>query len=187
MSRRRETHREGVLAAVPSGSVRAAHGRQAIAALRARPEWAQYTAGRRTRLLACLRAVIERADYDTMTSRPTWAGLMERVGVSRASIARYLATLRGWGLLGIVASGRTAPYASLPEDGSERTNEAAVYVVCTPSPLAAVDTAARAVDKTETPPAPGGSHLKKEKSPPHTREENPQKDAASPPTPSCGE
>ncbi|WP_334173629.1 hypothetical protein, partial [Sinomonas sp.] len=70
-----------------------------------------------------------------------------------------------------------------PEDGSERTNEAAVYVVCVPAPLAAVD----AVDKTETPPAQGGSHLKKEKNPPHTHEENTQKDAAAPRAPFCGE
>ncbi|MDQ4504462.1 winged helix-turn-helix domain-containing protein, partial [Sinomonas sp. ASV322] len=167
--------------------MRAAHGHQTIAALRARPEWARCTAGRRTRLLACLQAVIDRADYETMTSRPTWAALAERVGVSRASVARYLRTLREWGLLGIVASGRTAPYASLPEDGSERTNEAAVYVVCAPAPLAVVDAAADAVDKNETPPALGGSHLKREKNPPHTREEKAPKDAATPRAPSCGE
>ncbi|WP_334173729.1 hypothetical protein, partial [Sinomonas sp.] len=187
VSRRRETHRDVVLTAVPSGSVRAAHGRQALAALRGRPEWARCTAGRRARLMACLRAVIERADYETMTSRPTWAFLMERVGVSRASVARYLRTLREWGLLGLVASGRTAPYASLPEDGSERTNEAAVYVVCMPAPLAAVDAAASAVDKTETPPALGGSHLKREEDPPHARKEKAQKDAAAPRAPFCGE
>lgn len=125
--------------------------------------------------------------YETMTSRPTWAGLMERVGVSRASVARYLRTLREWGLVGLVASGRTAPYASQPEDGSERTNEAAVYVVCIPAPLAAVDAAADAVDKTETPPAQGGSHLKRERNPPHAHEEKHQKDTATPRDPSLGE
>ncbi|WP_417221243.1 hypothetical protein [Arthrobacter sp.] len=121
-----------------------------------------------------------------MTTRPGWDHLCEQTGKSRRTIARALATLRTWGLIGIVASGRTAAYASLNEDG-QRTNEAAVYVLCTPSPLALVDTRATSgVDENGTPPAPGGSHLKNLKET-HTRaHEKTLVGAAPPPEPFSG-
>ncbi|UYY83713.1 GntR family transcriptional regulator (plasmid) [Arthrobacter sp. YA7-1] len=111
-------------------------------------------------IVAVLRALIDRADYETMTSRPGWEALIEATGTSRTTVARVLRLLIAWGVVGRVASGRQAKYAATGPDG-ERINEAAVYVLCTPSPLALVN-------KVGTPPALGGSHLI-EKELTHTR------------------
>ncbi|WP_171983428.1 GntR family transcriptional regulator [Arthrobacter sp. SRS-W-1-2016] len=124
-------------------------------------------------IMAVLRALIERADYESMTSRPGWEALIQATGTSRTTVARVLRLLAAWGLIGRVASGRQAKYAAAGPDG-ERINEAAVYVLCTPSPLALVN-------KVGTPPALGGSHLK-EKKLTHTRaqEKNSHTDVATP-------
>ncbi|MGP5220585.1 helix-turn-helix domain-containing protein [Arthrobacter rhombi] len=160
VSRLRETNRDVVLRAVPEGSVRAAHGTHVQKALTQHPEYPRHYTSRQTTLRTVLAALIARADYETMTTRPGWAYLTEQTGKSRRTIARALATLRTWGLIGIVASGRTAAYASLNENG-ERTNEAAVYVLCTPSPLTIIHSPTNdVVDENGTPPALGGSHLK---------------------------
>lgn len=181
VSRLRETDRNVVLKAVPSGSVRAAHGTHVQHALLAHPEYARCYAARRRTLQTVLTVLIARADYQSMTTRPGWDHLCQETGKSRRTIARALATLRSWGLIGVVASGRTAAYASLNEDG-KRTNEAAVYVLCAPSPLALVTTpAAVGVDENGTPPALGGSHLKNLKKT-HTRaHEKGPSGAATPP------
>ncbi|MGP5220402.1 hypothetical protein [Arthrobacter rhombi] len=168
VSRLRETNRDVVLRAVPDGSVRAAHGTHVQKALTEHLEYPRHYASRQRTLRTVLAALIARADYETMTTRPGWAYLTEQTGKSRRTIARALTTLRTWGLIGIVASGRTAAYASLNEQG-ERTNEAAVYVLCTPSPLAVLPSPTdSAVDENGTPPALGGSHLITLKEP-HTR------------------
>ncbi|MGM7778990.1 hypothetical protein ACSVHC_23635 [Arthrobacter sp. KNU-44] len=103
-------------------------------------------------IVAVLRALIERTDYDTMTTRPGWEALITATGTSRTTVARVLRLLVAWGIIGRVAGGRQAKYAAAGPDG-ERVNEAAVYVLCAPSPLALVN-------KVGTPPALGGSHLK---------------------------
>lgn len=168
VSRLRETGRNVVLKAVPHGSVRAAHGTHVQRALLEHPEYARCYAARQHTLRTVLAALIARADYQSMATRPGWDHLCQETGRSRRTIARALATLRSWGLIGIVASGRTAAYASLNEDG-ERTNEAAVYVLCTPSPLTLIPTPTTSgVDENGTPPALGGSHLKNLKKT-HTR------------------
>ncbi|MDN5890456.1 MAG: hypothetical protein L0H57_12275, partial [Yaniella sp.] len=152
VSRLRETNRDVVQRAVPEGSVRAAHGTHVQKALTEHPEYPRHYASRQATLRSVLAALIARADYETMTTRPGWAYLTEQTGKSRRTIARALVTLRTWGLIGIVASGRTAAYASLNEDG-ERTNEAAVYVLCTPSPLTIIHSPTpETVDENGTPP-----------------------------------
>ena len=155
VNRSRETTAAVVLAAVPEGMVRAAHGRQTMAALFAHEQFALRNRNGRTTIAAVLRALIARADYDSMTTRPGWEDLIEATGTSRTTIARVLRLLASWGLIGRVASGRQARYAAVGPDG-QRINEAAVYVLCAPSPLALVH-------KVGTPPALGGSHLKEEK------------------------
>ena len=160
VNRARETATDVVLAAVPKGSVRAAHGRQTMAALLRHGKFALCNRNGRATIVAVLRALIERADYESITTRPGWETLIEATGTSRTTVARVLRTLAAWGLIGRVASGRQAKYAAAGPDG-ERINEAAVYVLCTPSPLALVH-------KVGTPPALGGSHLK-EKKLTHTR------------------
>ncbi|MCZ2404847.1 hypothetical protein IV498_17125 [Paenarthrobacter sp. Z7-10] len=106
-------------------------------------------------IMAVLNALIQRADYESMTTRPGWENLVTVTGTSRTTVARVLRLLINWGIIGRVATGRQAKYAAAGPDG-ERINEAAVYVLCTPSPLALVN-------KDGTPPALGGSHLNKRK------------------------
>ncbi|MHA7170642.1 hypothetical protein ACX801_21055 [Arthrobacter bambusae] len=161
------------MSAVPKGSVRAAHGHQTMAALLRHENFAMRNRNGQVTIVAVLRALIERADYETMTSRPGWQALIETTGTSRTTVARVLRLLAAWGIIGRVASGRQAKYAAVGPDG-ERINEAAVYVLCAPSPLALVN-------KVGTPPALGGSHLK-EKKLTHTRAQgkNPQSDVAPP-------
>ena len=168
VSRRRETSRDVVLQAVPTRSVRAAHGRHVQRALLEHPEYTRRYSNARATLRAVLDCLVARADYETMTTRPGWEYLTQCTARSRRTIARTIADLGRMGLLGTVAGGRTAAYASLNEDG-ERTNEAAVYVLCVPGPLEIVNTPSTlSVDEYGTPPAVGGSHLKKLKET-HTR------------------
>src|SRR5699024_3400718 len=105
-------------------------------------------------------ALIAAADFATMTTRPSWAKLGELLGVARRTVARYLQQLRTMGLLGVVASGRSAAYAAKGPDG-QRKNEAAVYVLCVPeNPRATRSVISRFlginpsdVDKSGTPPS----------------------------------
>lgn len=160
VNRSQETASAVVLAAVPAGMVRAAHGRQTMTALLTHEKFALRNRNGRATIVAVLRALIERADYESMTARPGWEALIEATGTSRTTVARVLRLLVAWGVIGRVAGGRQAKYAAAGSDG-ERINEAAVYVLCAPSPLALVN-------KVGTPPALGGSHLK-EKELTHTR------------------
>jgi Bacterial regulatory proteins, gntR family len=173
VNRSRETTAAVVLAAVPEGMVRAAHGRQTMTALLTHEKFAQCNRNGRATIAGVLRALIARADYDSMTTRPGWEALIEATGTSRTTVARVLRLLAAWGLIGRVATGRQAKYAAVGPDG-RRINEAAVYVLCAPSPLALVH-------KVGTPPALGGSHLNKKKLT-HTRarEKNPNTDVAPP-------
>lgn len=173
VNRARETDSAVVLAAVPKGSVRAAHGRQSMAALLHHESFAACNRNGQATIVAVLRTLIERTDYDTMTARPGWQALIEATGTSRTTVARVLRLLVAWGVIGRVAAGRQAKYAAAGPDG-ERINEAAVYVLCTPSPLTLVH-------KVGTPPALGGSHLKrKELTHTRARETSSQNDVASP-------
>lgn len=180
VNRAHENDPELVAAAVPHGCVRAAHGDQVMARLLAiLSERRMRADGHRARI-AVLALLVARADYESMTTRPGWEALAEAAGCTKRSVARILAQLVAWGLLGRVAGGRQAQYAAAGPDG-ERINEAAVYVLCVPSPLALVPAPAQAdVDINVIPPALGGSHLlKKELT--HTRaREKASLDAAPP-------
>lgn len=180
VSRAHETDPEIVALAIPAGSARAAHGDQVMAhLLRELSNRCMRADGRRARV-AVLSCLIARADYPSMTTRPGWEALAEAAGCTSRSVARILAQLEAWGLLGRVAGGRQARYATAGPDG-ERINEAAVYVLCVPSPLAVVRNAADgAVDINVIPPAVGGTHLLKEELT-HTRaREKASLDAAPP-------
>ena len=180
VNRAHENDPELVAAAVPVGCMRAAHGDQVMARLLAiLSEHRMRADGHRARV-AVLTCLIARADYETMTTRPGWEALAEAAKCTTRSVARTLAQLEAWGLLGRVAGGRQAQYAAAGPDG-ERINEAAVYVLCVPSPLTLVHTTTdESGDINVTPPALGGSHLNKKKLT-HTRtRENPPSDAAPP-------
>ncbi|MBN9374801.1 MAG: AMP-binding protein, partial [Cellulomonas sp.] len=83
-----------------------------------------------------------------MTTRPTWPVLTSQTGLSRATIGRVLLRLRRAGLLGVVASGRSAGCQTV--ESLHGQGDAAVYVLAVPSPLQAV----APVDESETPSAP---------------------------------
>jgi hypothetical protein len=159
--RRRETSGLVVFRAVPAGASRASSQLAFLAAVR---EASQLAALRRDGLATVLEVAKHLAwcaSWDTMTSRPTWGVLCERTGRSRASVGRALLRLRRAGLVGVVATGRSGMHSPAAID--KGAAEAAVYVLCVPSPLAAVD---KPVDESETPTVfrPGS-----ETHPPHAR------------------
>lgn len=137
VSRRSEAKPWVVLRAVPAGHVRASSQKAFLDAVDACDELLQLRAD----ALANVRLVAARlawwADWDTMTTRPTWAVLSEKTGLSRRTIARALVRLRDAGLVGLVATGRAAGYQPARRDAGGA--EAAVYVLCVPSPLALVE------------------------------------------------
>ena len=76
------------------------------------------------------------ASWSTLTTRPTWPVLIERTGLSRASVARWLRWLRQRDLLAIVESGTTPRFAPMAL-AANAANRAALYVLCVPAPPAA--------------------------------------------------
>jgi hypothetical protein len=93
---------------------------------------------RRITILAVAEALMQWADWDTHTTRPTWARLITHCRTttgrgSRATIARTLAWLIHAGLIARVARGRQGKYA--PGNPATNHNEAAVYVLLVPSLL----------------------------------------------------
>lgn len=120
--------------------------------MRDSPALDRLRADRRATILAVADVVAFCADWTSMTSRPTWALLGARTGRSRATVARALATLREAGLLGVVATGRSAGYGPMALGGQA---EAAVYVLAVRSTLRLVD---QAGDEHETPTRAAGSY-----------------------------
>lgn len=72
------------------------------------------------------------ASWSTLTTRPTWPLLEERSGLSRRTVARWLAWLRAAGLLGVVESGTTPQFRPMALSAGEG-NRAAVYVLAIPA------------------------------------------------------
>ncbi|MEV0149998.1 MULTISPECIES: hypothetical protein [unclassified Nonomuraea] len=75
------------------------------------------------------------ADWKTMCSRPTVAKIVERTGLGKATVKRWVRWLRERGWLGVVEQGTTVRYrkgtkAGLDDDGYG--NRAAVWVLCVP-------------------------------------------------------
>jgi len=130
-----------VRAAVPAGSVRAADQGRFLRAVGEHPAFAHLRSDGWARLWAVARAVAFRADWESMTSRPTWAKLAQDADCSKRTVGRYLAMLEEAGLVGVVASGRSSKRSAkaLHIEEGEVESEAAVYVLCTPSPLSSVD------------------------------------------------
>lgn len=163
VNRAHENDPELVAAAVPHGCVRAAHGDQVMARLLTILSARRMRADGHRARVAVMTLLIARADYESMTTRPGWEALAQAAGCTTRSVARILVQLESWGLLGRVAGGRQAQYAAAGPDG-ERINEAAVYVLCVPSPLTLLPALPEPdVDINVIPPALGGSHLLKKK------------------------
>jgi hypothetical protein len=143
--------------AIAEGSAAASSQASFLRAVDEHPETILLRADGVEHLRAVAWVVASVASWATLTARPTWPVLMERTGLSRASVARWLAWLRVRGLLGIVESGTTPRFApmALARDAG---NRAAVYVLCVPSgdvddvqEAVAEDELAVSVDKSETP------------------------------------
>jgi len=119
--------------AIPQGSIKAPRARLFLAALADIPELAVMNAHGRRNIEAVAEALRSAVDHQTMTACPGWQRLMDRTGLSRRTVARCLAQLRRWGLLGIVSTGRSAMFSAITR-GGVKINEAAVYVLCIPAP-----------------------------------------------------
>jgi DNA-binding IscR family transcriptional regulator len=130
VSRRSETSPMVVARAVPPGSVKSPGQLAFLRAVREHPDLAGARADARLNVWRVARVLAWGANWRTMTTRPTWADLMDRAGVSRATLARVLARLRAAGLLGVVATGRSAGYQTADRDAG--IAEAAVYVLAVP-------------------------------------------------------
>lgn len=138
---------------LPQGGSRAPNQATWRQAVRDSPALDRLRADRRATILAVADVVAFCADWASMTSRPTWALLSARTGRSRATVARALATLREAGLLGVVATGRSAGYGPMALGGQA---EAAVYVLAVRSTLHLLEEAG---DEHETPTRVAGSSL----------------------------
>lgn len=152
-SRQRERTPLAIAGAIPPGSTRVRRLSTYVELVDAHAEKALVRIDRRERLRLLALALLERASHSADgTTMPTWAFLEERLGCHRSTVARLLALLRSWGLLGVVATGRSAACApggplartkahhSAAKDYQGGQNEAAIYVLCQPRPLVAVDT-----------------------------------------------
>jgi len=97
-----------------------------------------------------------------MVSRPTWAVLVERTGLCRATIAAHLRWLREHQLLAIWQPGRTAACRPMALAGTE-TNQAAEYLLlASPTPERALEAAERpAAGDAAAPPAAGPEYRQK--------------------------
>ncbi len=163
----RERADDTVSAALPKGYLRPATQAQWRASTRDVLDRAPFRADRHATLVAVATALMNWADWDSLTTRPTWAKLIQHCREttgrgSRATIARALATLIELHLIARVAHGRKGCYA--PGDTSTNSNEAALYVLIVPSHLRQVparaeerhpSSALRVVDANETPPQTG--------------------------------
>lgn len=164
-----ERSKKAVYAAVPKGSRPARHVIRWLRALEQHPEYVAARKDLKRNIWHFANALLQCPGFDpgSMTIMPTWKRLEERHSVKRRSIANYLNRLQEWGLLGVVASGRSAAFT--PRATGRTDNEAAIYVLLEPLP-----TKSRGKKCT---PAP----LRAVNNPPHaTREDETQTEAASP-------
>lgn len=118
-------------AAVPCGAAVARSQAAFLRAVGEHPDAGVLRADALEHLRSVAWVVASMASWADLTARPTWPVLMERTGLSRASVARWLAWLRRRGLLGVVESGTTPRFApmALAQDAG---NRAALYVLCVP-------------------------------------------------------
>ncbi len=104
----------------------------------AHPDVSELRADGQRNVLAVAAWVARRADPKTGVSRPLWAALSDRTGLSRASVARWLSWLHQRDLMATVAHGRTAAMRPAVLAGRisalDAGNEAAEYLLCQPRP-----------------------------------------------------
>jgi hypothetical protein len=102
---------------------------------------------------AVLWALARLTDRQTFTARPTWAVLMARTGLSRSTIASWLAWARRHRLIGHVEQGSTERFRA-GQDPVDIGNRAAVYVLLIPRPSTLPEHPQTTITETRTPSRP---------------------------------
>lgn len=169
----KERSNRAVWSVIPAGHKPARH---IIRWLRSIQELAEFQLARKdlkANIWRFANAVAQCPGFDpaSMTIMPIWQRLQERFGFPSKSISNYFRRLRDWGVLAVVATGRTAEFT--PKSSGRTDNEAAIYVL-----LEKVDE--EVVEKSSV-PVPNRAV----NNPPHARadeDSKPQNDAASPHT-----
>ena len=151
-------------AAMPAGSRRARGQADWLRAVEVCPEVAELRVDAREHVHTIAWALACAASWSTLTTRPTWPLLEERSGLSRRTVARWLAWLRAAGLLGVVESGTTPRFRPMALSGEEG-NRAAVYVLTVPMSAAEVAATAPAESSTAKSGTPTLLLLDQEKDP----------------------
>ncbi|KLU10874.1 hypothetical protein [Kocuria sp. SM24M-10] len=170
-----------VLRAVPKGCRLARHVVAWKRAVLEHPALELMRADGRANMAALVEVIAVQQDPASQTWRTTWGWVAERLGVHEDSIGRMIRRLKDWGLLAVVATGRSARYT--PRSTGKKQGEAPVYALIVPAPPKPAPTpaentpeeAAEAVDINVGPVPPKGVCP-----PPHARESLPRKDAATP-------
>ncbi len=124
--------------AIPPGHRRAGQAHRWLARVR-ETALAEFRLDAAERRIGLAVVAARHLDVATGTYAGGWDRLAHLVGVSRSTVARFLAWLRARSLLGVVSTGRrldtTTPLAllgTLRGPDGEAVNEAAVYVPCEP-------------------------------------------------------
>ena len=135
--RRRRRGSLAIFGAIPPGHARAASQRQWLSQVRSHAATATLRSDAHRNLMAVSTALAAFADWDELTTRPTWALIGERSWLSRRSVARWIRWLHEAGLLATVAHGTTSDFSPgiLRSEGSDTVCEAAVYVLIYPASL----------------------------------------------------
>ncbi|MFC4904198.1 hypothetical protein [Kocuria oceani] len=169
-----------VLRAVPKGCRLARHVVVWKRAVLEHPALELMRADGRSNMAALVEVIALQQDPASRTWRTTWAWVAERLGVHEDSVGRMIRRLKDWGLLAVVATGRSARYT--PRATGKKQGEAPVYALTVPAPPASGPTPAEntseeaaVVDINVGPVPPEGVC-----SPPHTRESFSRRDAATP-------
>ena len=157
VSRDREHSPYYILRAVPEGSMRVKRLLGWLDTLVNSPGYMGRRSDFRLSIVKVARELAAAANARTKTTRPTWARLQDRAGVSRVTVHRVLRWLRGAGYLGLVGTGRQRKYA--PKKADYDTDDAALYVLCQPLSPAQLEAAARSQVLSETLPAKLGRNL----------------------------
>jgi hypothetical protein len=130
--------RAAAAAVVPDGSVVAGSQSAFLRAVDEHPATVLLRVDALEHMRAVAWVLATTASWSTLTTRPTWPVLIERTGLSRSTVARWLRWLRQRDLLAIVESGTTPQFAPMAL-AADAANRAALYVLCVPaSPAAAV-------------------------------------------------
>jgi len=183
---RREWERHPLMihGAVPAGSMRARNQAQFLAAVRASTQLAHVRVDRWDSLWRVAEALALRTDWQLVTARPTWAVLMAATGLSRRSVARRLVDLQIAGLLGIVATGRSAGTDPAEPDAG---NQAAVYVLAVPHALRVVTGGRRTDHDTTGVQLPQASDEQHDVADQDDQNQPPTGTGASSPAPTCAD